>query len=601
MTSEQYSSQSQPVKIAKTYCQEKSSRTFTFLSHVRTNFESVQLPTQFTTVNFLDSVLYPPQLKIMKILSIGLLFTFMTFESQISFANTGASNWLSHVTVDQTLHVNNRHPNANDENSGLERTSPLLTIAKAMRLAVVSRHQGVSTEVLIYPGTYRETIEVGLAQRKGGPPIIMRARQDNPGKTIISGSDIWDNWKRTPNNIYTHSWPYAWGLQPVLATWHAAVPINPIIQRKEMILVNGERLEQVLALSELRPNTFYISEKTKTVFVSPPLGTIIDKSIIEVATRSQLVQLYRMENFVIQGLQFQHAASAIGQKGAVHISGSKNILIEDNRFVLNNWTGLGFARIQNVTTRRNVMHRNGGTGWKGIWVKSLLSENDTSSFNNWRGKQGNFLRWDAAGIKHLHIHDATYNHVIATNNLTRGLWLDADNIDIVINRACLCENLTDGLKIEASPGPIRIENSRICSNQGYGLLVNTGRRIMLRNNVLANNENYPIHITGAKVRTIVNWESGEKVDVRTEDWTMIGNVMFGATQALFSLPHWEHFFETLYSNDNIWHARNTDKVFGLGREGNLSHLSLSEWQQQMQIDVDSHSILPLNLNQPTCQ
>jgi len=525
----------------------------------------------------------------------------MVLESNIVLASPGAQTWLSHVTADQTLHVNNRHPNANDENSGLKRSSPLLTIAKAMRLAMVSRHQGVSTEVLIYPGTYRETIEVGLAERKDGPPIILRARQHNPGKTIISGSDVWDNWKRTSNNIYTHSWPYAWGLQPVLATWHEAVPINPIIQRKEMILVNGERLEQVLTLSELRTNTFYVSEKTKTVFVSPPLGTIIDESIIEVATRSQLVQLYRMENFVIQGLQFQHAASAIGQNGAVHISGSKNILIEDNRFVLNNWAGLGFARIQNVTTRRNVMHRNGGTGWKGIWGKSLLSENDTSTFNNWRGKQGNFLRWDAAGIKHLHIHDATYNHVIASNNLTRGLWLDADNIDIVINRACLCGNLTDGLKIEASPGPIRVENSRICNNQRYGLLVNTGRRIMLRNNVLANNKNYPIHITGAKVRTIVNWESVEKVDVRTEDWTMIGNVMFSDKQTLFSLPNWGHFFETLYSNDNVWHARNTEKVFGLGREGALALLSLPEWQQQMQTDNDSHTTLPLNLNHPTCQ
>ncbi|WP_447971529.1 right-handed parallel beta-helix repeat-containing protein [Nitrospira sp. M1] len=324
------------------------------------------------------------------------------------------------------------------------------------------------------------------------------------------------------------------------------------------------------------------------------------KSIIEVATRAQLVRVSRLKNFVIQGLQFQHSASAIAQHGAVHISGSQNILIEDNRFVLNNWAGLGFSRVRNVTTRRNIMHHNGGIGWKGIWIKSLLSEHDSIRFNNWRGVKGNFLRWDAGGIKHLHIHEATYNNIIASNNMTRGLWLDTDNSDIIINRACLCANLTDGLKIEASPGPIRIENSRMCNNKRHGFQVNTGRRIMLRNNVFANNKEYPIQITGSKVRSMINWESRQKLDVRTQDWTMIGNVMFSHNKSLFTLPNWSHFFDTLYSNDNVWHARTTNKIFGLGREGNFIHLTLKEWMQQMQHDKNSHKTLPKRFSQPTC-
>jgi len=541
-------------------------------------------------------------LTLTKILTATLLgIVLMTFHTQVVFAAPGAPNGLSHVSADLTLHVNNRHPNANNKNSGLGKTSPLLTISKAMRLAVLNRHQGVSTEILIYPGTYRETIELGLPQRKNGPTIIMRAQKNATRKVIISGADIWNNWKKTSNNIYTHSWPYTWGLQPLPSVWHEVLPINPIIQRKEMILISGKRLEQVLAFSDLRPNTFYVSEKAKTVYVLPPPGTIIAKSIVEVATRSQLLKVSRFENLVIQGLQFQHAASAIGQNGAVHISASKNILIEDNRFVSNNWAGLGFSRIRNVTTRRNVMHHNGGIGWKGIWVNSLLSEHDSSRFNNWRGRQGNFFRWDAGGIKHLHMHDVTYNHIIASNNLTRGLWLDTDNSNIVINRACLCANLTDGLKIEASPGPIRIENSRMCNNQRHGLQVNTGRSIMLRNNVFANNKEYPIQITGSKVRSIINWESTQKNDVRTQDWTMIGNVMFGHNQALFTLPDWQHFFDTLYSNDNIWHARKTDKLFGIGRENSLTYLTLKGWRQQMNNDHDSHTTMPTRLSQPTCQ
>ncbi|GJL61977.1 MAG: hypothetical protein NPIRA04_06310 [Nitrospirales bacterium] len=141
----------------------------------------------------------------------------------------------------------------------------------------------------------------------------------------------------------------------------------------------------------------------------------------------------------------------------------------------------------------------------------------------------------------------------------------------------------------------------MCNNQRHGLLVNTGQRLMLRNNVFANNKEYPMHVDGAKVRSIVNWESAQPYNVRTQDWTMIGNVVFSINRSLFTLPNWQHFFDTLYSNDNVWHARKTDKLFGLGREGNLTYLTLKDWRQQIKNDHDSHITMPINLSQPTCQ
>ncbi|GJL49372.1 MAG: hypothetical protein NPIRA01_05990 [Nitrospirales bacterium] len=588
-------------KLTSTFRQRSIARGATPLSHVVAMITLVQQTSSLNTSKESEHSLNSTRMSIAKLSIVILLAMLLTLICQTSFANPGAPNWLGHITPDQTLHVNTQHPNANDNNSGLKKTLPLRTITKAARLAMLNRKRGVSSEILIYPGTYRETIEMGLAERKDGPAIIMRARRDVTRKTIISGADIWGNWQKTQNNIYTHPWPYTWGLQPVPAIWSERVPIHPIIQRKEMIFVNGSPITQVLSLSDLRPKTFYVSEKTKTVYLSPPQGTTLANSIVEVATRSRLLTVSRIQNFVIQGLQFQHSATAIAQSAAVQISGSKNILIEDNRFVWNNWSGLGLSRVHNVTTRRNVMNRNGGIGWKGIWGKFLLSEHDTSSFNNWRGQKGNFFRWDAAGIKHLHMHDATYNNLTATNNLTRGFWLDTDNSDIVIKNACLCANLTDGLKIETSPGPIKVENSRICQNQEYGLMANTSQRILLRNNLFVNNAVYAIFITGKKVRTAMNWETIEKVDVRTQNWTMIGNVMFSDNKMLFALPNWDHFFNTLYSNDNVWNAKNTVKIFGLGREGNFLLLSLREWKRQLQKGKDSHTTIPKSFSQPTCQ
>lgn len=557
-----------------------------------------------------ESDLIPKSVKsvrlLAKVIAMSLLVTFlMLFESQTILANPGASAWLGHVAADQTLHVNNRHPSANDENSGFERTMPLMTISKAARIAVVSRKQGVSTEILIYPGTYRESIKMGFAERKDDPPIILRARKEAPGETIISGSDIWSNWKKTSHNIYTHPWPYQWGLQPVLATWAERVPINPIIQRREVVFINGERLEQVLAFSDLRPGTFHISEKTKTIYLQPPHGIQLSKARVEVSIRPNLLNVFRIENFVIEGLQFQHGASAIGQNGAVHITSSKNVLIENNRFMLNNWTALGISRVHNMTTRGNGFHRNGGPGWKGIWIKDLHSENDIISYNNWRGRQGKFLRWDTAGVKHLHVHDAIYDGMKAEYNRTRGFWLDADNSDIAIINGCWCNNLTDGLKIEASQGPIKVENSRMCNNQRFGFLVNASRRIMLRNNFIQDNGSTQILITGANERIIPNWESQEKFVTFTGDWTMIGNVVSSPKQLLFAVPDWEHFFNSLYSNSNVWHLSDSGKEFGLGRTGNLTLLSFSEWKEQMSNDTHSTTRLPshlsVNANPATCR
>jgi len=72
-----------------------------------------------------------------------------------------------------------------------------------------------------------------------------------------------------------------------------------------------------------------------------------------------------------------------------------NILVEDCQFRWNNWGGLGLELSRNVTARRNGANHNGGAGIVTYKTRTLLFEDNETSYNNWRGMKGGFTagRW----------------------------------------------------------------------------------------------------------------------------------------------------------------------------------------------------------------
>lgn len=505
------------------------------------------------------------------------------------FALTGAPLWLGTVVAERIIFVNTQHQDANDSNLGFEIERPLKTIGKASEVALENYQRGFHTKIVIYPGVYRENIKMDFKEKKERTAIIFEAKE--PGTVVVSGSDVWTDWKKAPGSAaYVHSWPYKWGFMP--GPSQITQTFKPIVQRREMIFVNNVPMDQVLSLNELREGTFYVSEEESQVFLDMPRGLVLSKAMVEVAIRSDLFEVTRGNNIILRGLIFQHDTTGMSTLGsAVHFLHSSNILIENCQILWNNWFGLRFTAVNNVTTSRNKANYNGGAGWVGWKIKNLFSDEDETSNNNWRGVKGNFLGWEIAGLKHHAVHDALYRRYKSIRNHTRGFWLDYDNERIKIEEACVCENLGDGMNLEASQGPITIKDSQICANQGYGI-VSGSSEVTLDGNEIFDNEKSQIKHTFGSDRIVKNWETSKTLKVHGDNWTLKDNIITADSNALLlDFPGSAEFLGSLVLEGNFWGKINNSDLFKVDKKS----MPLSEWklitnQEESKAPVESTNI-----------
>ncbi len=511
--------------------------------------------------------------------SLLFLISILVFCPEQSLAAVGSPLFLESAEIDRIIHVNNQHSKANDTNPGTT-DLPLKTIVEATGTAMRNIAKGFGTRIVVHPGVYREQISMNYHNKRNDSLIVLEAEQ--PGTVIISGSDLWSNWEEVKENtIYAHAWNYKWGLAVQPKGWKH-LKLTPIVRRREMVFVNGTALSQVLSIAEMTEGTFYVSEEEETLYIFPQSDFDQSSSVVEVATRSSVLKINWKENLILRGLTFQHAASGL-EKNAVLISNSRNVLVEDCGFFWNNWAGYNLHAVINVTTKRNVANFNGGVGSNAWSVKNFYSENDESSFNNWRGKQGGFFGWADAGSKHHRVHNALYHGQQSIGNYTRGFWLDSDNRNIVIENAKWCENEIEGSFIEASPGPIIIKNSEISRNKQWGVRSTNSSNVILENNRIYNNALSQIMINGKPERVMSNLETNEQFVLKMEDWSLIGNRIGSNKTILFQAIGWDHFLKSLRSSGNLWQSSQSKEVFKISK----NPISFSEWQRTTGQGVNS--------------
>ena len=508
---------------------------------------------------------------LMSILFISHCYSFLA--GGVAYGSIGASPSLGEMVPDKMIYVNNQHPDASDSSKGDRTDSPVKTIGNAAKMAMRNQEKGFSTKIIIYPGTYREQIKLNFRNRKQSPPIVFEAKEK--GTVIVSGSDVWTDWEELgETNVYVHPWPKKWGFMP--GPSQLTQKYGPIVRRREMIFVDHKPMNQVLSFDDLKKDTFYVSEEESKVYLSPTSKLHLPDAIVEVAIRSDIFEITRGQNVVVRGITFQHDTTGMSTLGgAVHFIHSNNILIEDCKIVWNNWFGLRFTEVNNVTTRRNRENHNGGAGWVGWKIKDLLSEGDETSYNNWRGVSGNFLGWEIAGVKHHAVHDAIYRNYKAIGNQTRGFWLDYDNERIQIEEACICDNLVDGINLEASQGPIRIKDSRVCNNRNYGINAGNSSNITLEGNQLYGNNKSQIALNITPVRMVENWQTGARENVRGVNWILKRNSVSAALSSfLVDLPGDEQFLNSLLLQENVWSKEANTNLFRIGGK----QVDLVEWQ-----------------------
>ena len=278
---------------------------------------------------------------------------------------------------------------------------------------------------------------------------------------------------------------------------------------------------------------------------------------IEVSVRD-VVWDQRYENNVhISGIRFDHAATPWkGGQGGVRITSSQNVAISDCVMENNNWVGLYVGQSAGIRLDSIRMNHNGGQGWNTWRVLDFSSSDTETSFNNWRGELGGFRGW-SVGNKLESMHNVKVVRHRAVGNHSRGLWLDYDIQDAVLDSLFIFDNKRDGIWLEANPGPITIRNSNIVSNGESGVRSTFSQQVSLIGNTITNNAVRQIEIAGKDKRWVRDFVSNERKKLTVRDWKIRGNTLSGGKQLIgvannHKHSEWIEFLNTLEADDNTY-------------------------------------------------
>jgi hypothetical protein len=472
-----------------------------------------------------------------------------------------------------------------DTNPGTQ-AQPLKTIGAAVSIAMTNNTHSVGTQINVNPGTYRESITMSSSSKTTAYPITIQAT--TAGKAIVSGAVVQSGWTTYGSNpsIYTSTWTNNWGLCAQLSS---CLFQPDIMMRREMIIVNGTPLTQVLSQSQMQAGTFYVDQAGNLAYIWPAAGTNINTATVEVATLPSLLNIYAMQGVVIRGMVFQYANSCHAN-AAVFVT-STNTLIDNDTFQWNNGQGLAFnSPATNFTVQYTLALHNGDSGFQESQTKYGLWQTNVTSYNNWRGAQGAYYYCNVAGLHAWEAHNDVNNNLNTSFNQTYGAHWDTDGNTITNSTWTVVGNLLSGLFVEKAEGPVSFDSTNVCNQTSNvalgGLQLRNSTYLSLTNNVFNNNARGSIFMTGQPGGlSVTNWETGQNYNLVSSYLTMTGNTIVGsdATQQVFYNNYlggsdWTSFQTTLTSNNNTWWNPAATAAFTIPYPANATVGDLPMWQ-----------------------
>jgi hypothetical protein len=501
-------------------------------------------------------------------------------------ANVNESLETAFVYVDGTT--------GSDSNPGTQ-ALPLKTIGAAAAAAASNNSASIGTHITINPGTYRESVTLGVSRTS--LPITFQAATN--GTVTVSGSQILTGWTQSSGNrqLYSSAWNNNWGLCPTVSTCPYR---EDIVQRQELVAVNGSVLTQVLLYSSLQPGTFYIDSADSLVYVWPASGTNMSTATVEAAVTPVLWSILGSNNVVVRGLTFQYANSCHGSGAVIVSSASTNILFDSDTFQWNNGVGFGIGYPATYFTVENsVATHNGDSGFAVSQTNYGLWQSNIASYNNWRGAQGALYGCNTSGVHYFSAHHDTINGLVTMFNQSYGLHWDTDNANVSATGIIAANNLYVGVFAEKDEGPIAMTNSYMCSQNSNlavgGLGFRDSENFSLTNSVLYNNSGGQISLTGVPGGIQVsNWETGQVYNLLNESFTNTGNILEGidSTQVGFydgtlGGTDWTAFQSTLTSSNNTWWNGSNSLFFETPAPANNTLNDLPAWQGLTGQDMSS--------------
>lgn len=493
-------------------------------------------------------------------------------------------------------------------------------------------------KVVIAPGTYREG-EIRLYDRSAVTVIEGEA----PGKVVISGSDIWKDWKDEGEGKFSKSWEYDWGEAKYDDNYKIR---NDLGRRSELVFFNGKKLKQVESVDALIAGSYAVDEQGDKLWLMPPSGSSPNEATVEVGVRSELIRCHNIDNFVFRNLTVQHAvnSSVHGDKrfnfAVFGEEDSKtndtidnypgrnlceNILIENCTFQWNNNSGMIIANSRYVTFRKVNFVDNGNAGASITRIADYLIDDCDFNRNNWRvGGYGGYTGWAPAGTKILFSRQGKIQNSRFLDNLATGLWMDFGHEFIDIVGCTMSGNAEEGLYLEASVGPFYVEecvitNNGATSSEGFsgGVLVAEAMHITIKNCLIADNNYYQIGIrTRDRAESSGYWGTsifdGKVRYLTVEDCVLIGKTVHQKNEPSFYNEKVDHrsgglimmhthgesidgngtyypdfFLPTYVGRGNTFYHPDRTEVFSNGKSYGFKRVDLETWQGLTNQDKDS--------------
>ena len=511
----------------------------------------------------------------------------------------GYAEWQDGTTYTRTYIVDQKHPDASDDNPGTP-AAPLKTIDQAAQRAIAGE------QILVRAGHYRETI----SPRNGGTSSTKMIRyKAAPGEeVIVSGSKRfhgeWIQRKVLTDVLGDENTTYTWSRKVWLATVpddffeegyvpfelpnilpeeHQLMPwaklvkqLPPYNSNRGMLFQNGKRLTQVVAHGDLTriPGSFWIDKDERTVHIHGIDSGNPNRTKIEIAIRPQLFRPNEVGlGFIrLEGFTFEHGANGFLRTGtgAVSAMGGHHWIIENNTIRQHNSSGLEFGYLpfepndphpdniqRNIAeavgfhiVKNNHIHDCGTAGIRSFVVPDAIIRDNHIHHCGWQDAEN---YWECSGIKILVAHRTLVSgnriHDIQGGN---GIWLDWDirysraTKNVIYN----VQNIQGGIFVEASKQPNMVDNNFVWNIDGNGIYANDTDNLMIYHNLVG-------QTTGPVVHAVVQTERNlNGLPLTAENNTIKNNIFIDGQPMKFSA-------DSNDSNNNLFLASKKPNWFDL--------------------------------------
>jgi hypothetical protein len=370
--------------------------------------------------------------------------------------------WESVPVFDRELHVNAAHPKASDDNEGTP-ALPFLTINAAAQLA------SPGTRVLIHGGTYRETVQPA---RGGESPERMISYEAVPGEAVFIKASVpvttfrpsigWRLSRKFHEDPSETAHVKVWeielnpddfkGYNPFCAVnilhdrlfiEYEKTNMTTYLNRRGMVFVDGRAMRQVPLYNGLaqEENTYWVEANGQKVHIRLTGDDNPENHLVELTNREQcfVPKIPFLSYIRVKGLTLAHAATGapVPQRGSLSCYRGHHWIIEDCFIDWANGVGIDCGNecwhhdfvldleIGYTVIRRNVIRDVGVCGIAGMFVKSLLIEDNLIEGTGWQRME---LSWEAGGIKlHNSVGTLIRRNVFRRQYGCDALWLDVAN------------------------------------------------------------------------------------------------------------------------------------------------------------------------------